>query len=208
MMKYMLVATLIACLSLTGCGDSGNDNASTSRSDVANLTKQADHDHSHDHVEQPIKLQVADIDAIQAMIKQTAEDDKILVIDFWATWCAPCVAAFPKIHDGVKNIGTDHVRLVSITFDSPGKFEKKAIEFLAKNHALKDAFIVPEDSDAQIAIVDGIGDQWNDLVVPAWFVFDREGNIVGQYFQEKDVPAMLEQIRKLAVPVSVSGDAR
>lgn len=52
---------------------------------------------------------------------------KLLILDFWATWCSPCVAMIPKMDSLQKQFG-DKVQFLSVTYQS----EKDAIPFLAK----------------------------------------------------------------------------
>lgn len=209
--------TLVAAslITITGCGDAGSSNANTSASNNANasaksspakvltqnVTKAVDKQTQavmKEAGQLPKALPVLDLAGIQKLAKETAEQDRVLVIDFWATWCPPCVAQFPAMHEGLVKLGKDKVRPVTITLDAPGKLETKAIEFLAKHHALEDAYRAPEDTDAQIAIVDGIGDKWDQIVVPAVFVFNHDGEIVGQYFNgPPEVPDMLKQVKEL-----------
>ena len=194
MITHSNLSTLVLTamlITLTACGENRtpSESAEQSSSPPAHTTATTN---------LPDKLPVADLAGIEKMIQDTAAQDRVLVIDFWATWCPPCVAQFPMIHEGLLAIGKEQVRPVTITFDSPGKLEKQAITFLNKNKALDDAYIIAPDTDSQIAIVDALGDQWTDLVVPAVFVFDKQGKLVGQYFNGPDeVPAMLEQVRKL-----------
>jgi len=42
------------------------------------------------------------------------------------------------------------VKLISVTLDSPGKYEKMAIEFLAGHDALDHAYMLSPDSDEQV----------------------------------------------------------
>nr|WP_233164825.1 TlpA disulfide reductase family protein [Pedobacter sp. ASV28] len=52
---------------------------------------------------------------------------KLLIIDFWATWCSPCIAMLPKMDSLQRQFG-DKVQFLSVTYQS----EKEAMPFLEK----------------------------------------------------------------------------
>jgi peroxiredoxin len=62
----------------------------------------------------------------------TAEDlrGKVLLLDFWGTWCPPCVASVPSLRSLSHRLKDDPFRLVSISTDAD---EKTLREFVAKN---------------------------------------------------------------------------
>jgi thiol-disulfide isomerase/thioredoxin len=129
-----------------------------------------------------------DVSGIHSPVKETADSDRVLVIDFWATWCAPCVELFDPLHAELGKLG-DRVRLVSVTLDG-SKSEAAAVAFLKKHHALKDAWIIP-DGSTQEAVVDAFADRWQNVAVPAILVFDQKGSLIGQFL---DADARLEPI--------------
>ena len=47
-------------------------------------------------------------------VKLSDYKGKLIILDFWATWCAPCVAAFPKM-DSLKKTFADNLALISVT---------------------------------------------------------------------------------------------
>src|SRR5690242_12102244 len=62
----------------------------------------------------PASLPQLDLQGLRQIITETKARQQVLVIDFWATWCVPCVEMFPALHDGVKTFGP-RARIISVT---------------------------------------------------------------------------------------------
>jgi thiol-disulfide isomerase/thioredoxin len=156
----------------------------------------------------PAKPQAAlprlDLDGLRTLIAQSADKKEVLVIDFWATWCAPCVDLFPALHEGVDKLGKG-VRLTSVTLDTPGELEGAALKFLDKHHATQDAYLLDPDADKRLAVVDGLGKRWNNLVVPAILVYGRDGQLAYEFFERDKVDEMLAKIAQLTTAQTVAG---
>lgn len=76
--------------------------------------------------QQPLVFEKFD-DFEKAIIK---EDDNVYVINFWATWCAPCVKELPhfeKLHQENRN-----VKVILVSIDSRKDYEKKLLPFIAR----------------------------------------------------------------------------
>ena len=104
-----------------------------------------------------------------------ASAGKVLVVNFWATWCAPCVAEFPefvKLHESYKDKG---VRMVSISTDETGDIKSAVIPFLKKQNAGFEVF-VSAAADPQ-DLIDVVDKNWSGAL-PATFVFDKAGKLV------------------------------
>ena len=48
---------------------------------------------------------------------------QVIVLDFWATWCAPCVAAFPHLNSLTARFRDEPVRFFSVTYESADQIE-------------------------------------------------------------------------------------
>jgi peroxiredoxin len=100
---------------------------------------------------------------------------KVLLINFWATWCAPCVAEFPEFVMIDKNYRTKGVRTVSISTDEKSDLEGAVIPFLKKQKAEFESFL--SDADDPQELIDVVDKNWSGAL-PATFVFDKQGKIV------------------------------
>jgi peroxiredoxin len=100
---------------------------------------------------------------------------KVLLINFWATWCAPCVAEFPEFVMIDKTYRAKGVRTVSISTDEKSDIESAVLPFLKKQKAEFESFV--SDSEDPQELIDVVDKNWSGAL-PATFVFDKQGKIV------------------------------
>lgn len=97
----------------------------------------------------------------------SAPDNKLFVVNFWATWCAPCVSELPGFEKVAKEYDLEKVSFIMISLDFPSQVEKQLIPFLKNN---KISFDVPVMTDVDY-------NSWIDKVDPSW-----QGNIPATLF--------------------------
>lgn len=106
------------------------------------------------------------------------KDDKIRVINFWATWCKPCVAELPyfeKIHHEYKD---KNVEVMLVSLDDIKKLDNKVLPFV-KERNLQSKVVLLDDADYN---------SWIDKVSPEW-----SGSIPATIFYTKDKRQFFEQ---------------
>lgn len=88
-------------------------------------------------------LKIVDFEGLQDYLN-SKDKNKTYVINFWATWCAPCVKELPYFEDLNLNYQSKNVEVILVSLDFPNKIESKLIPFLKKRN-LKSEVIVLDD---------------------------------------------------------------
>lgn len=94
--------------------------------------------------------------------------DKIYVVNFWATWCAPCIKELPYFE--VLNQGED-VEVLLVSLDFPKHKESRLLPFIKKNK-LQSMVVLLDDADENYWI-NNIHPNWSGAI-PATIVYNND----------------------------------
>jgi thiol-disulfide isomerase/thioredoxin len=123
-----------------------------------------------------------DVSEVRAADLEKAIKDqkgKVVVIDCWATWCAPCVKSFPHLVEMHKKYAEKGLVCMSLSMDKYGDEDaykkEKVLKFLQEKKATFPNFIVAEPKKDEEALLKLLGDY---SAIPYMVIFDRTGRRV------------------------------
>jgi len=106
-------------------------------------------------------------------LKQQAQG-KVLIVNFWATWCGPCVAEFPEFVALDAKYRDQGVKIIGISADETADIKSKVIPFVKEAKAKFEIFV--QDVDDPQEMIDIVSKEWSGAL-PATFIFDRQGKL-------------------------------
>lgn len=143
------------------------------------------------------RLQRVDHEGWQAALD--AERGAIVVVDYWATWCLPCLERFPAMVEMARKYDDDGARFLSLSLDdarNEGAVER-AREFLGEHEAPANMrhYLMTESIPVAFEKLDLLG-------IPAVDLYDRVGRRAvrlnqdhpDDQFTEDDVERALERL--------------
>lgn len=94
---------------------------------------------------------------------------KVVVVDFWASWCVPCRRSFPWMNEMQSKYGEDGLVIIGINMDA---------EALAAEQFLND---YPAEFQIMYDPAGDLARQYDVIAMPSTYVFDRNGNQVTRH---------------------------
>ncbi|MCB0447201.1 MAG: TlpA family protein disulfide reductase [Gelidibacter sp.] len=151
----MRILSLLLFLILVSCKNEPKQNEQLAKSE----------DNS---IEQSMELEVYDYEGLKKYLTTTS--DKTYVVNFWATWCAPCVKELPSFEALNSKYGSENVEVILVSLDFPNKYESKLKPFI-KEKGLKSKVVALNDTDSNMWIPK-INENWSGAI-PATLIFNK-----------------------------------
>jgi thiol-disulfide isomerase/thioredoxin len=136
-------------------------------------------------------LPLSTVNEIQQL--KDSKKGKVLLINFWATWCKPCVKEFPdlvKLYNNYKDKGFE---IVFVSVDVPEDIEPKVIPFLRKQGVdfltYYNKFDRPED------LINYIDKNWEGAI-PSTYIYDKDGNMTASILGSRNYETFEKEILK------------
>ena len=95
-------------------------------------------------------------DAFEHILQK--DNDTLYVVNFWATWCAPCVKELPYFEALNESYKDDKLKVVLVSLDFERQLETRLLKFLNKNGIQSEV----------VVLLDGKESEWIDRVDPRW----------------------------------------
>lgn len=102
--------------------------------------------------------------------------DEVVVLNFWASWCAPCIAEMPTLDALQGEMGSEGVRVIAVSLDIGGI--KKAAPFFRRTGVKNLALYTDQRSE--------LFQELKGSVLPTTFILDREGRVVESFIGPTD----------------------
>jgi thiol-disulfide isomerase/thioredoxin len=127
---------------------------------AANLLKKLD------TVGKPVDLQFTSVDGSKVDLANLK--GKVVLVDFWATWCMPCIGELPHVKEAYDKYHPKGLEIVGISLDR----EKESLtEFVASHHIEWPQYFDGQEWQNKFAV------QFHIESIPAMWLVDKKGNL-------------------------------
>lgn len=138
------------------------------------------------------EFKIYDYDGLKPLINKT--DDKVHVVNFWATWCAPCVKELPYFEAVNKTYKDANVEVLLVSLDFPRQYETKLKPFI-KKHNLQSKVVAFDDVD-QNRWIPAINENWTGAL-PATIIYNKDKRqFYERSFTQEELETELKQFLK------------
>ena len=110
---------------------------------------------------------------------------KVILLNFWATWCVPCRLELPRFAEWQKEYGPDGLQIIAVSMDDTPIAVRAIVRKLKPDYPI----IM---GDVQLGTRYG-----GVLGLPITFLIDRNGQVSARLQGEADLPAMENRIKAL-----------
>lgn len=152
---------ILSVLLLAGCKEESKNELKSAQPEIENI--QVKTEEKNDELQS--KVPTYDFDGMEHMLH--VEDDKVHVVNFWATWCAPCVKELPYF-EKLNAEGGNNVEVLLVSLDIKAK---NLNSYLDKN-PLQSKVVYLDDS-AQNTWIPKVSEEWSGAI-PATVIYTKD----------------------------------
>lgn len=122
-------------------------------------------------------------------VKLSAHAGRVVLLEFWATWCPPCRSSIPGLVALQNKYGGRGLTILAVSVDEGQNLTAKLSDF-SKENGINYSVLIGEEA---------VSDAYSVRSIPALFLIDKTGKIVSSHTgAPEDLPAALSaEIEKL-----------
>ena len=135
-------------------------------------------------------IEVVDFEGMYSKIDLSV--DKTYVINFWATWCAPCVKELPYFEEVNNEYKNKNTEVILVSLDFPSQIESKLKPYLKKNK-IKSRVILLDDSKMS-SWIPKVSEQWDGGIPATLIVNSSNYNFYPKPFDKEELIAEINKV--------------
>lgn len=157
-MNRLLILFSMGFLSM-GCGDNKKPNADADNQVVAVQSQK----------EEKVAFPIYDFEGLEPLLHK--EDDQTYIINFWATWCKPCLEEMPYFEQVGAEQKDNNIKVILVNLDMPHMW-KSRLEPYVKNKGLQSEVVILDDPKQNVWIPK-VDKEWGGGI-PATLIYNRD----------------------------------
>lgn len=133
-------------------------------------------------------------EGLKKILQRDAAAPRPLLINFWATWCAPCREEFPDLVRIGDDYKTRNLDFVLVSLDDPSEIKTGVPRFLRRMRAQIPAYLLNENEPD--AVITSVDPQWVGSM-PATFLLDASGQLVYKHIGPINPDELRSELEKV-----------
>lgn len=135
-------------------------------------------------------VKLLNINQLQERIKNGK--DSTYVVNFWATWCAPCIKELPHFEKLAAEHKSEKLAVLLISLDFKSKLESNVIPFVKRKNLKNEVFLLNESNPQEF--IDRIDPNWSGSIPATLFIKNEKRKFVETEFTYEQ---LLTEYKKL-----------
>jgi len=186
------IAILLLVLILQACADN-KKNTGADLEESVEVSEEINELAGERTDEEPISVRIPsyDFEAFQKKVLQKS-NDTTYVVNFWATWCKPCVKELPYFERINKEYADKKVKVILASLDFPNKVQSQVVPFIKKNK-LHSEIVLLDDADAN-SWIPKVSEAWSGAI-PATVIYKNDThNFYEKSFTYEELKTEIQKI--------------
>jgi len=118
--------------------------------------------------EKNIKIPVLSYNELEPYLNK--KNDTTYIINFWATWCKPCIKELPYFEDLRETYSNEKVKVILVSLDFVRLLEKQVIPFVKKRNIKSQVFLLDDPNENEW--IPKIDENWSGAI-PATIIYNK-----------------------------------
>lgn len=138
-------------------------------------------------------VRVVKFDQLEALLAKT--DDTLRIVNFWATWCAPCIKELPYFERLRQQTAGQNVRVFLVSMDDLEALDTKVKPFVRKKNLQSPVWLLNEPDPN--TYIDRLAADWSGAL-PMTLIVNKKQNIrtfIGKAVTESELQSLFKQYK-------------
>lgn len=114
-------------------------------------------------------VKVMNFEQLKPLLHQ--QNDTVYVVNFWATWCAPCIEEIPYFEQIGEKYKNKQVNVLMVSMDFPNQLESRLIPFVKEQNMKNEVILL--DDPRQNKWIPQIDEKWTGAI-PATLIYKND----------------------------------
>lgn len=116
-----------------------------------------------------VNFPIYDFDGLEPLLHR--EDDHTYIINFWATWCKPCLEELPYFEQVLEEQKNNKVKIILVSLDMPHMWKSNLEPYVAKKGIKSEVVIL--DDPKQNDWIPKVSEEWGGAI-PATLIYNKD----------------------------------
>lgn len=138
------------------------------------------------------QVKLLTVDELDRRVEQGR--DTTYVVNFWATWCAPCIKELPHFEKLQQEKKSDKLKVLLVSVDFKNRLEKSVVPFVKKRNLKNEVFLLDEKDEQQY--IDRIDKSWSGAIPATLFINGKNRKFVEKEFTYDELLKEYQNFKK------------